>query len=368
MIKFLDLQQISDSHQDELIAAATKVIKSGHYLFGKEVQQFEHDFSSYTGCKHTIACGNGLDALRLILRGYMEIGKLKEGDEIIVPANTYIATILAITDNGLRPVFAEPDINTFNISVQEIESKITPRTKGILVVHLYGRMASVHEISKLAEKHQLLVVEDNAQAVGAKDPISGNRTGSFGQAAGHSFYPGKNLGALGDAGAVTTDDEDLAECIRALANYGSRTKYINIHQGLNSRMDEMQAALLNVKLKYLDHENEIRRQIALRYANEIQNKDVQLPERIFTDDHIYHLYVVRCEKRNELQKYLTGKNIQTLIHYPVPPHKQACYADYNHLSFPITEKLSSEVLSLPISPVMNSYEIDYVIHTMNLFK
>lgn len=368
MIKFLDLQQISRSHEEELIAAASEVIRSGHYLFGKQVQQFEADYAAFTGCRQAVACGNGLDALRLILRGYMELGKLKEGDEIIVPANTYIATVLAITDNGLCPVFAEPDMDTFNMDVRSMESKITSRTRGILPVHLYGRIAPMEAIMKLARKHDLLVVEDNAQAAGAKDPVTGRRSGSFGHASGHSFYPGKNLGALGDAGAVTTDDEELAECVRALANYGSRTKYINICQGLNSRMDEMQAALLNVKLKYLDQENEIRRQLARKYTEGICHPEIRLPEPVFTEDHIWHLYVVRSERRDELQKYLAGKEIQTLIHYPVPPHQQTCYPAYNGLSFPLTERLSREVLSLPVSPVMNTSEIDYVINTVNCFK
>lgn len=367
MINFLDLKKINDTNKLELIQAATDVIRSGHYLFGKHTQRFEKTFADYTGTKHAIACGNGLDALRLIIRGYKEIGKISDGDEIIVPANTYIATVLAISDNKLTPRFCEPDEANFNINPEKLDTLITPKTKAIMPVHLYGRVAPMDEIFKIAQKHNLLVIEDNAQAVGASDSFSGKKSGSLGNAAGHSFYPGKNLGALGDAGAVTTDDDELATCIRALANYGSHIKYENIYQGLNSRMDEIQAAFLNIKIRHLDAENQLRRDVARLYTEGINHPDIIKPEAVYEKNHIYHLYVIRTKNRDALQNYLAEKGIQTLIHYPIPPHQQKCYNEMRELSFPITEKLSKEILSLPISPVMNRSEIDYVIHTVNCF-
>lgn len=368
MIKFLDLQKINGVYEQELSSAAARVIQSGSYLFGEQIRLFEQSFAGYIGSRHAIACGNGLDALRIIIRAYKECGKLKEGDEVLVPANTYIATILAITDNQLVPVLIEPDVLSFNIDPEKIESMITPRTKAIMPVHLYGRIASMSAIKKIAEHSGLLIIEDNAQAAGAYEHDPAQKSGSLGDAAGHSFYPGKNLGALGDAGAITTDDDELAECMRAIANYGSQVKYQNLYQGLNSRMDEMQAAFLNVKLKYLDQENEIRRGIARLYSEEIKHPEIIVPEIHTATDHVYHLYVVRTKQRDALQEYLAQKGIQTLIHYPVPPHKQVCYKELNQTNLPVTERLSKEILSLPISPVMNRSEIDYVIHTVNCFR
>ncbi|MGL4331961.1 MAG: DegT/DnrJ/EryC1/StrS family aminotransferase [Bacteroidales bacterium] len=367
MINFLDLKKINNQDELELIHAATDVIRSGYYLFGKHTRLFEQTFADYTGTQHAIACGNGLDALRLILKAYKELGKIDDGDEVIVPANTYIATILAISDNNLTPVLCEPDETSFNINPEKLSALITPKTKAIMPVHLYGRIAPMDEICRIAHMHNLLIIEDNAQAVGAYDSFSGKKSGSLGNAAGHSFYPGKNLGALGDAGAVTTDDDELATCIRALANYGSHIKYENIYQGLNSRMDEIQAAFLNIKIRHLDADNQQRRNVARLYTEGINHPDIIKPEAVYGQNHIYHLYVIRSKNRDALQNYLAEKGIQTLIHYPIPPHQQKCYNEMCNLSFPVTEKLSKEILSLPISPVMNRSEIDYVINTVNCF-
>ncbi|MGL5317461.1 MAG: DegT/DnrJ/EryC1/StrS family aminotransferase [Bacteroidales bacterium] len=367
MINFLDLKNINAIDELMLIEAATEVIRSGQYLLGEQTKRFETSYAEFIGTRHAIACGNGLDALRLIIRAWKELGKVKEGDEIIVPANTYIASVLAISENGLIPVLAEPELLSYNLDPQRIETLISPKTKAIMPVHLYGSAAAMDEIMELATKHNLLVIEDNAQAVGARMLSSGKRTGSIGHAAGHSFYPGKNLGALGDAGAVTTDDDELAECIRALANYGSDVKYYNRYQGLNSRMDEIQAAFLNVKLQHIDKDNEMRREIAHRYTNGICHPSITTPEATNGENHVYHLYVIRTEARDALRDFLLDKGIQTLIHYPVPPHRQQCYSELQKWNLPITEKLSKEILSLPISPVMNRSDIDYVINTVNCF-
>jgi dTDP-4-amino-4,6-dideoxygalactose transaminase len=364
MIKFLDLQKVNLAHQEEIEARLLQTFRSGWYLLGNEVKQFEANLVKYTGAKHAIGVANGLDALRLILRAYMELGIMQKGDEIIVPANTYIASVLAISDNGLVPVLVEPDDATFNIDINKIEAAITPKTKGVLIVHLYGRVVFSEQLNDIAKQHNLKIIEDNAQAIGASR--SGTRTGNLGDAAGYSFYPGKNLGALGDAGAITTNDETLANTIRALANYGSNQKYVNIYQGLNSRLDEMQAAVLDVKLKYIDAENDTRKMIAARYINEIKNDKIVLPQMPEDGaEHVWHIFVIRSAGRDALQKYLTEKEIQTLIHYPIPPHKQEAYKEYNNLSFPITEKIHREVLSLPISPVMEAAEIDRVIEALN---
>lgn len=366
MIKFLDLQKINLKHQEEIEKKISQVFRSGWYLMGQEIAAFENSFSQYIGVKHTIGVANGLDALRLILRGYIELGIINPGDEILVPSNTYIASVLAISDNGLVPVFVEPDINNYNIDIAKIEENITSKTKGILIVHLYGRTVFSDTLKELAEKYQLKIIEDNAQAIGAE--WKGKKTGSLGDAAGFSFYPGKNLGALGDAGAVTTNDENLAKTIRALSNYGSDQKYVNIYQGLNSRLDEIQAAVLGVKLKYIDEENMIRKKIAEKYISEISNPKIILPEKpIDEKEHVWHLFVVRTQNRNDFQKYLTENGIQTLVHYPIPPHKQQAYKNLNSLSFPISEKIHDEVLSLPISPVMESDEVTKVIESLNLF-
>ncbi len=370
MIKFLDLQKINTRYADELKKVAAQIIDKGWFLLGEETEKFEKNFSEYIG-SNTIACANGLDALRLILRAYIELGIMQEGDEIIVPANTYIASILAITDNRLKPVLVDPDIETYNLPHSGIEKHITPKTKAIMLVHLYGRICWNRNMEEIARKYNLKIIEDNAQAVGAcYEDATGNRkhSGSLGDAAGNSFYPGKNLGALGDSGAVTTNDKTLEETIRALANYGSREKYINRYCGLNSRMDEIQAAFLSVKLKYIDLENEIRRKIAAYYTEHIKNEKIILPAQAANrESHVHHLYVIRSTERDILQKYLTKNGVQTQIHYPVPPHKQEAYKEWNAIHLPVTEKISREVLSLPISSVISAEEAGKIVELINRF-
>ncbi len=373
MIKFLDLKKINDSFEPELSLAIKRVLDSGWYLLGNEVKEFESEYSAFLGVKHCIGVANGLDALRLILRAYIEKGEMKEGDEIIVPANTYIATILAITENRLIPVLVEPDPATYNIDPYRIEEKISERTKAVLIVHLYGQNAMNRGIDLIVKKYGLRLIEDNAQAHGCY--YDGKRTGSLGHAAGHSFYPGKNLGALGDAGAVTTDDDELASVIRTIANYGSKVKYHCLYKGLNSRLDEIQAAVLRVKLKRLDTDNQIRKGIAGFYIKNIKGNGIVLPfssyENYIGDrgnDHVWHLFIIRHHDRDLLQKYLEDNQIQTLIHYPVPPHKQKAYQEWNNLSFPVTEKIHNEVLTLPLSPVMSSDEAEKIVNTLNSFK
>jgi len=366
MIKFLDLQQINLLHQEEIEQRLLETFRSGWYLQGSELKKFEENLSNYIGAKYAIGVADGLDALRLILRAYIELGVMKAGDEIIVPSNTYIASILAISDNGLVPVLVEPDIENYNIDISKIEEKITSKTKGILIVHLYGRVIFSEELQKLTQKYNLKIIEDNAQAIGAE--WNGKKTGNLGDASGFSFYPGKNLGALGDAGAVTTNDEDIAKTIRALANYGSNQKYVNIYKGLNSRLDEIQAAVLDVKLKYIDEENEVRRKIAKQYISEITNPKIILPENPENEkEHVWHIFLIRIEKRDELHSYLTENGIQTLIHYPIPPHQQEAYKELSHLSLPISEKIHKEVLSLPISPVMDDDDVAKVVEILNRF-
>lgn len=367
MIKFLDLQKINLAHQQEIEEKLLNTFRSGWYLLGNEVKSFEENLAKYTGAPHAIGVANGLDALRLILRAYIELGVMKKGDEIIVPANTYIASVLAISDNGLVPVLVEPDPNNFNIDISKIEEKITVRTKGIMIVHLYGRVVFSAELAKIAEKHDLKIIEDNAQAIGAE--LEGIKTGNLADASGFSFYPGKNLGALGDAGAVTTNDDELAKTIRALANYGSNQKYVNVLQGLNSRLDELQASVLDVKLKYIDNENQRRKDIAKRYITEIKNPKIILPEFPENEkESVWHLFVIRTQEREALQNYYSENGIQTLIHYPIPPHKQGAYKEMNDLSFPITEKIHNEVMSLPISPVMTDEEVNMVIEITNKYQ
>lgn len=366
MVKFLDLQKINLLHQQEIEERLLTVFRSGWYLLGNEVKMFEENLSKYTGAKNAIGVANGLDALRLILRAYIELGIMQKGDEIIVPANTYIASILAISDNDLVPVLVEPDINTYNINVSKIEEKITAKTKAILIVHLYGQICFSTELKELARKYSLKIIEDNAQAIGAV--WNGVKSGNLGNAAGFSFYPGKNLGALGDAGAITTNDTELAKTIRTLANYGSTEKYVNSYQGLNSRLDEIQATVLDVKLKYIDEENQQRRTIAERYISEIINPKIILPNLpVNTNQHVWHLFVIRNSERENLQNYMLENGIQTLIHYPIPPHKQQAYKEWNNLSFPITEQIHQEVLSLPISPVMTEEEVNKVIEVVNKY-
>ncbi len=374
MIKFYDLQAINAQYKDELKHVAAEVIDSGWYLLGERVNQFETNLAKYIGVKHAIGVANGLDALRLILKAYFDMGIMQEGDEVIVPANTYIATILAITDNRLKPVLVEPDINTYNFDISLIEQHITPRTRAIMVVHLYGQVCWSEELEAIAKKHNLKIIEDNAQAIGAE--WNGLKTGALGDAAGFSFYPGKNLGALGDAGAVTTNDCELAKAVRAIANYGSKVKYQNEYQGLNSRLDEMQAGFLDVKLKYLDAENQRRIEIARYYCENIKNKTIILPSTIDQSpitnhqslNHVWHLFVIRTSQRDKLQKHLSENGIQTLIHYPIPPHKQQAYKKWNNQSFPITEKIHQEILSLPISPVLSMDETQYIVEIINKFS
>jgi dTDP-4-amino-4,6-dideoxygalactose transaminase len=374
MIKFLNLQAITASFQPELSCAVQQATDSGWYLLGKEVKGFEDAYGSFTGARNCIGVANGLDALRLILNAYIETGAMKEGDEIIVPANTYIASILAITDNRLTPVLVEPDINTYNIDPFLIEERITEKTKGIMIVHLYGQNAMHPEIQRLVDKYNLKLIEDNAQAQGCH--YGDKRTGSLGHAAGHSFYPGKNLGALGDAGAVTTDNDELADTIRALGNYGSRKKYINDYQGLNSRLDEIQAAVLQVKLSRLDKDNQRRREIAQYYCENIKNPEIVLPNNNnfslftfhFSLSHVWHLFVIRTPERDRLQKFLLENGVETLIHYPIPPHKQGAYRGWNSLSLPITEKIHNEVLSLPLSPVMKNEDVRIVSELINAYQ
>lgn len=365
MIKFLDLQKITEKYSAEIHSAVNRVVDSGWYLQGNEVKAFEEHFAQYIGTKHCIGVGNGLDALIWIYRAYIELGVMKPGDEVIVPANTFIASVLAITENGLRPVFVEPRQDTLEIDDERIEEAITERTKSILIVHLYGRCAYTHRIGDLCKKYNLKLVEDNAQAHGCR--FESQKTGAIGDAAGHSFYPGKNLGAFGDAGAVTTNDAQLAETIRALANYGSQKKYVFKYTGRNSRLDEVQAAVLDVKLKYLDEDNAHRQKNANYYYDHICNPQIILPTRLSDENNVYHLFPVLCERRDELQAYLTKNEVQTLIHYPIPPHKQECYSQWKDLSFPITEQIHQQELSLPISPVMDMKEAESVVDLLNQF-
>lgn len=383
MIKFLDIQKITQKYEPEISEAVNRVIKSGWYLLGSELTAFEDEYARYCGTKHCVGVANGLDALRLIFRSYIELGIMAEGDEVIVPANTYIASVLAITDNKLKPVFVEPDIDTFNLDISKIEQAISFKTKAIMVVHLYGKVCWNADLEHIAQKHKLKIIEDNAQAAGAYF-VNGNetkRSGSLGDASGHSFYPGKNLGALGDAGAVTTNNHDLAKTVRTLGNYGSNKKYINELKGLNSRMDEIQAAVLRVKLNHLDTDNQARRQVAKLYRQHINNVHVILPSlapdpaisKIKTQNnneitHVWHLFVIRSNKRDELQDYLLKNEIQTLIHYPFPPHKQGAYTEYNNLHLPVTENLHNTVLSLPISQVLNPDEAKRTAACINAFQ
>lgn len=365
MIKFLDLQTINHQYKAELEEACSRVIQSGWYISGTEVSTFEKKFSNYCGVEHCVGVANGLDALILIFRAYKELGKLKDGDEVLVPANTYIASILAISANNLVPVLVEPDENSYNLDVSLLDQNLSPKTKAILAVHLYGQLADMPAIMHFAEKHNLLVIEDAAQAHGAS--IKGKKAGNWGHAAGFSFYPGKNLGALGDAGAVTTNDEVLANMVRSLGNYGSEIKYQNTFKGINSRLDELQAALLSVKLAHLDTEIAQRRAIANAFLSGIKNPKIKLPFIQHQEQHVWHLFVVRVEDRANFQSYLTEQGIQTVIHYPIPPHKQKAYTELNHLSFPLTEKIHEQVLSLPISPVLTDAEVQKIIQVVNGF-
>lgn len=369
MIPFLSLKEVTALHRDEINEAVARVVKSGWYLQGEENTRFEEDYAKFIGTKFTIGCANGLDALIWIFRAYLELGVMKPGDEVIVPANTYIATILAITENGLVPVLCEPKTNTLEIDDYLIEGLITARTRAITIVHLYGRNAYTDKIGQLCLKYGLKLIEDNAQAHGCRH-TDGRMTGSIGDVAGHSFYPGKNLGALGDGGAVTTNDSDLATTIRALANYGSQRKYIFKYRGRNSRLDEIQAAVLDVKLKYLTEDNAHRQRIADFYYQHINNPLIDLPDRLPNAQNVYHLFpiIVNGNKRDTLHDYLEQSGIGTVIHYPIPPHKQECYRDLNHKSFPLTEHIASCELSLPISPYLSLDDATEVVSRINAFS
>lgn len=357
MIKFLDLQKLNQPFEAQFLSKTAAFLDKGWYILGDEVKQFEQNFAHYSKAKHCIGVGNGLDALVLILKAYIQVGKLQKGDEVIVPANTYIASVLAILQADLVPVFVEPNIETYTINPDLIPEAITPKTKAVLLVHLYGQLAEMDKIIALSSKHNLLIIEDAAQAHGLF--FEGNHARAF------SFYPGKNLGALGDGGAITTNDDTLAEVLFSLRNYGSDKKYYNDYIGVNSRLDELQAAFLSVKLPYLNAENEARQKVAKRYLTEIKNSKIVLPACDNFNKHVFHLFVIRTEKRDELQDYLLKNGIETIIHYPIPPHKQKALQEFNHLSLPITEKIHQEVLSLPISSVLSDDEISHIISTLN---
>ena len=367
MIPFLSLKDVTALHGDEIQEAVTRVVTGGWYLQGKENERFEADYANYIGTKHCVGCANGLDALIWIFRAYIELGVMRPGDEVIVPANTYIATILAITENGLKPVLVEPRPETLEIDDSLLEAAITEKTRAITIVHLYGRNAYSDTIGALCRKYGLKLVEDNAQAHGCRVP-DGRLTGSVGDAAGHSFYPGKNLGALGDGGAVTTDDPALAEAVRTLANYGSQKKYVFKYTGRNSRLDEIQAAVLDVKLKYLEADNAHRKLIAKYYYEKISHPLVSLPARLDDAQNVYHLFPILCQRRDELQAYLKDNGVGTLIHYPIPPHRQECYPELAHYSLPISEKLAQEELSIPIGPCISEAEAAEVVSLINSFR
>ena len=363
MIPFLSLKDVTALHGDEINEAVTRVVNGGWYLQGEENKRFEANYANFIGTKHCIGCANGLDALIWIFRAYIELGFMEKGDEVIVPANTYIATILAISENGLIPVLVEPNIDTLQIDDRLIEEKITSKTRAITIVHLYGQCAYTDKIGEICKKYNLKLIEDNAQAHGCI--FNRKKTGSLGDAAGHSFYPGKNLGALGDAGAVTTNDEALANAIRSLANYGSQKKYVFQYCGRNSRLDEIQAVILDVKLKHLDEDVALRKEVARKYIEGIKNPKIILPKINDWNQHVFHIFPILCKQRDELQKYLTEKGIGTNIHYPIPPHKQECYKEWNEISLPVTEKIHTTELSLPMSPCLTDKQVKFVIEAVN---
>ncbi len=368
MIPFLSLKDVTALHSDEINAAVTRVVNSGWYLQGEENKRFESDYAKFIGTKHCIGCANGLDALIWIFRAYIELGVMRPGDEVIVPANTYIATILSITENGLKPVLVEPKLNTLEIDDDLIEAAITPKTKAVCIVHLYGRNAYTDKIGALCKKYDVKLIEDNAQAHGClAETAEKKMTGSIGDAAGHSFYPGKNLGALGDGGAVTTDNDELASAVRTLANYGSSKKYVFKYTGRNSRLDEIQAAVLDVKLKYLVKDNAHRKKVANYYYDNIKNPLVTLPDRLPDAQNAYHLFPILCEKRDELHDYLEKNGVGTVIHYPIAPHKQECYKEWNAMSLPITEYIADHELSLPIGPSISLDDVKQVVNLINRF-
>lgn len=366
MIKYLDLKRVTAQHEDEIKNAVAEVVDSGWYLLGEATSRFEKEYAAYIGVRNCIGCANGLDALTLIFRAYIEMGQMSEGDEVIVPANTYIASILAVTANRLKPVLVEPDLNTLEIDDTLIEQAITAKTRAVMIVHLYGRCAYTERIADICRKHNLKLIEDNAQAHGCT--FGSRRTGSLADAAGHSFYPGKNLGALGDGGAVTTNDDELACTVRTLANYGSSRKYVFPYEGVNSRLDEIQAAVLSVKLKYIDEDNDRRKTIARQYIREIRNSHIRITEDKPGQDNVYHIFPVFCNRRDRLQQYLADNGIQTIIHYPIPPHKQECYKELNSIHLPITERIHDEELSIPLNQTLTENEIGIIIETINNFE
>ena len=366
MIPFLSLKDVTALHGAEINEAVTRVVNNGWYLQGKENERFENNYAQFIGTQYCIGCANGLDALIWIFRAYIEMGIMQPGDEVIVPANTYIATILAITENGLTPILVEPKLNTLQLDEDKIEEVITPRTKAIALVHLYGRLAWNQKIADICKKYQLKLIEDNAQAHGCLT-ADGRMTGSLGDAAGHSFYPGKNLGALGDGGAVTTNDKELAETIRALANYGSQKKYVFKYTGRNSRLDEIQAAVLDVKLKYLTTDNAHRKEVAKYYIENIKHELISMPDTIPYESNAFHLFPILCEERDKLHDYLAENGVGTVIHYPIAPHQQECYKEWNHLSLPITEYIANHELSLPIGPAISMEEVKKVVEIVNAF-
>ncbi len=371
-IRFLNLQEVNGLYRNEILEATRRVVDSGWYLLGRECRLFEEEYAQYIGADHCIGVGNGLDALTLIYRAYIEMGVMKPGDEVIVPANTYIASILALTENRLQPVLVEPREDTLELDDRRIEQAITPRTRSLLLVHLYGRCAYTEEIGKLCKQHNLKLVEDNAQAHGCAfqsttTDTPARKTGAIGDAAGHSFYPGKNLGALGDGGAVTTNDKELADCIRSLGNYGSARKYVFDYQGRNSRLDELHAAILRVKLRHLDSDNRRRQVIAARYYEEITNPLISMPARMCDAQNVYHIFPILCQQRDALQEHLSDRGIETIIHYPIPPHRQKCFRDWNALRLPVTEAIHERELSLPISPAMTDEAAAYVCQSVNDF-
>ncbi|SNS43639.1 dTDP-4-amino-4,6-dideoxygalactose transaminase [Anaerovirgula multivorans] len=366
MIPFLDLKKINDQYHEEIIESMEKILNSGWYILGEQVKAFEKEFSDYCGSKHCIGVANGLDALILILQGYKELGLIDDMDEIIVPANTYIATILAISKSNLKPILVEPDLSTYNIDSTKIAEKITSKTKAIIPVHLYGQCAAMDEIKEIATKYNLLVIDDCAQAHGAI--YKREKVGNLADASGFSFYPGKNLGALGDAGAITTNDDQLAEILKTIRNYGSEIKYKNMFKGVNSRLDEMQAAVLRVKLKGLDEDNRKRRKLADAYLKNISNRHIILPNKSDEESHVWHLFVIRTKERDRFKKYLQTNGINTMVHYPIPPHKQEAYREWNKLSYSITEQIHDEVLSLPISPIISEDDCWKVVKTINRYR
>jgi len=365
-VPFLDLQGLNARFELEFAEAFRKFQQTGHYILGEEVSAFEREFALYCGTKHCVGVANGLDALRLILEAYKILGKLNSGDAVLVASNTYIATILAIEQAGMTPVLVEAESNTFNFDLNDLISKITHRTKAIMPVHLYGQLAPMNEINRLAKANDLLIIEDAAQAHGAKDR-KGIRAGSLGHAAGFSFYPTKNLGALGDGGAVTTSDDALADVVRKLRNYGFSKRYVSEYIGLNSRLDELQAALLRIKLKYLDADNTRRRELANQYLKGIRNSRIKMPSYDGSENHVFHLFVVQVEDREDFTRYLEKEGVGYLIHYPIPPHKQPAMMKYHELSFPIAEKIHEQVVSLPLSPMMSADDLDNVIEVLNRY-